>query len=113
MQANDLVRLRHMLDSAREALAFSQGKSRQELEHDRLLQLGLVRLIEVVGEAANQVSSETQILYPSIPWKQVIGMRHRLIHGYDVIDLDILYSTVREDLPVLIEALETIVVPDP
>ena len=54
-----------------------------------MLNLSLVRLIEIVGEAANRVSSEGQAQFPDIPWSQIIGMRHRLIHGYDNVDFDI------------------------
>ena len=57
-------------------------------------------------EAANRVSSVTQEQNPGIPWPQIIGMRNRLVHGYDVIDLDLLWRTVREDLPPLMEALQ-------
>jgi uncharacterized protein with HEPN domain len=71
-----------------------------------MLQLALARLMEIVGEAANRVSSETQRQHPEIPWPQIIGMRNRLIHGYDVVDYDLLWDTVREDLPPLISALE-------
>jgi uncharacterized protein with HEPN domain len=69
----------------------------------------LVRLLEIIGEAATRVTAATQKSNPTIPWAQVIGMRNRLIHGYDVIDLDILWQTVVEDVPSLIHALECIV----
>jgi uncharacterized protein with HEPN domain len=54
------------------------------------------------------VSSETQAKYPSIPWPQVIGMRNRLIHGYDAVDLDVLWDTIEIDLPLLIAEIEKI-----
>ena len=71
-----------------------------------MLELSLVRLIEIVGEAAARVSLERRTLYPSIPWREVIGMRNRLVHGYDSVDLDVLWDTVELDLPPLIIELE-------
>jgi len=65
--------------------------------------------VEIVGEAANRVSLATQQNTPSIPWTQIIGMRNRLVHGYDVIDYDLLWGTVMGDLPPMITALQHIV----
>ncbi len=79
----DLVRLRHMRDYAQEAIAFVQDKTSSQFLDDRKLQLAVTHLIELVGEAANHISSETQSQFLEIPWPQVVGMRHRLIHGYD------------------------------
>ena len=103
--SGDGVRFRHMLDAAMEAIKISKGKSSRDIEAERLLNLSLVRLIEIVGEAANRVSGEGRGKYPSIPWGHIIGMRNRLIHGYDNIDFEILYKTVTEDLPPLAEEL--------
>jgi uncharacterized protein with HEPN domain len=80
------VRMGHMLDHAREAVAFAEGKSRADLNDERLLQLGLVRLVEIIGEAAARVAQEQRANYPSIPWEDVVGMRNRLVHGYDTVD---------------------------
>lgn len=100
-----------MLDHAREAIELMQGKTRQSLDKDRLLQLSLVRLVEIVGEAAGRVTETTQALHAHIPWREITGMRHRLIHGYDFVDYDILWQTIKEDLPVLIRQLEEILEP--
>ncbi len=108
MPGDDSVRLHHMLDAAKEARKLAEGKSRNDIENERLLNLSLVRLIEVVGEAANRVSAEGRSKYPKIPWPAIIGMRNRMIHGYDNIDFDILYKTINEDLPSLIIELEKI-----
>ncbi|MFQ5974756.1 MAG: DUF86 domain-containing protein [Candidatus Hydrothermarchaeales archaeon] len=105
----DQVRMQHMLDSAREALLFVQNKSRSSLDSDRKLTLALVKSIEIIGEAASNVSIECHGDYSNVPWKSIISMRNRLIHAYFDIDLDILWSTVTEDLPPLIEELEKIV----
>lgn len=83
-----------------------QGKTRADLDEENLLTLGLVRLLEVVGEAANRVPSDEQDLHPDIPWAEIVGLRNRLIHGYDSIDLDILWQIVNMDLSPLITALK-------
>ena len=106
---DDEVRLRHMLEHAREAVAFVVGKDRSDLEASRMLSLALVRLIEIVGEAANRVSKTRQKKLSQLPWPRIIGMRNRLIHGYDAVDLDIVWQTVTEELPSLITVLEAIV----
>jgi len=105
----DLVRLRHMLEHAREAVAMVAGKERERLRSERMLELALVRLIEIIGEAAARVSPQGQSEYSSIPWRQVVGMRNRLVHGYDRVDLDVLWDTIEEDLPPLIAELERVV----
>ncbi len=97
-----------MLDHAQEAEDLVAGKDKTELQHNRVLELALIRLVEIVGEASAKVSSETQAKYPSIPWPQVIGMRNRLIYGYDSVDLDVLWDTIEVDLPPLIAEIEKI-----
>lgn len=85
-----VVRFRHMLDHAREAVAMAQGKTRADFASNRQLKLALVRLLEIIGEAASRVPKEERALYPTLPWVQLVGLRNRLIHGYDTVDLDIL-----------------------
>ncbi len=106
-QHDDATRLRHMLSNAQEALEMAGGRSRHDLELDRMLELSLVRLLEIVGEAASRVSAETQQRFDRIPWAEIIGMRNRLIHGYDRVDLDILWTIVQDDLPALVRELHT------
>lgn len=109
MPKNDLIRLRHMLDSAREAFDFVSGRSRADLNSDRMLTLSLVKLVEIIGEAAYQISEELQAAYPRIPWQDIMGMRNRLVHTYYAINLNILWKTVTEDLPPLVEQLEHVI----
>lgn len=106
MRKHDAVRLRHMLDAGREALGFARGRDRADLDSDRMLVLALVKDIEIVGEAASQVSEETRAQLPGLPWADMIAMRHRLVHAYFEINLDILWQTVQQDLPPLVTALE-------
>lgn len=83
----------------------ARGKSRADLDTDRKLNLSLVRLLEIVGEAAGRVPKPEQDRYPAIPWTEIISLRNRLIHGYDQVDFDILWTILTEDLPPLIGAL--------
>jgi uncharacterized protein with HEPN domain len=106
MNKNDVIRLRHMLDAALEAQTFAQNRSRADLATDRMLVLSLLKLIEIIGEAAANVSPESRTEIPGIPWPSIVGMRHRLVHGYYDVDLDRVWDTVIDDLPLLITALE-------
>jgi uncharacterized protein with HEPN domain len=71
----------------------------------------LTRLLEIIGEAANRVPDENRAEYPQLPWLQMIGLRNRLIHGYDSVDFDILWVIIQKDLPDLIGQLEEIIGP--
>ena len=75
MQSTDLVRIRHMLDAAREAVSFIAGKNRQDLDGSRMLALSLVKDIEILGEAASKVSEEGKRVCPDIPWRDIIAMQ--------------------------------------
>lgn len=108
MRKSDAIRLRHMLDAVEEAMGFAQGRTRQDLEHDRMLVLALMKDIEIIGEAAYQVTQETCQNLPEILWEDIIGMRHRLVHAYFDINLDILWATVQEDLPALLTILRKV-----
>lgn len=83
MSPEDLTRMGHMLESAREAVALIKNKCRQDLDAERILSLALVRLLEIVGEAASRVSNTTRLQFSDIPWAQIVSLRNRLIHGYD------------------------------
>jgi uncharacterized protein with HEPN domain len=109
MQEADLVRLKHMLDAATEILEFTKNKNRDDFNNDRMLNLSIVHLLEIVGEAASGISIEVRNNYTQIPWNVIVGMRNRLIHGYFDIDLDIVWKTVTHDIPPLIPELEKII----
>lgn len=106
MQKLDSIRLQHMLDAAREAIAFAHGRARADLDRDRMLVLALVKALEIVGEAAGQVSTATRDRLPGVPWADIAGMRNRLVHAYFDINLDVVWQTVQQDLPPLVVALE-------
>jgi len=86
------------------------GEISISLDSDRLLNLALTRLIEIIGEAANRVPDSIQTKYPDVPWIQMIGARNRLIHGYNNVDFDILWNIVIRDLPHVIERIEHILI---
>lgn len=108
MRKDDLIRLRHMLDAAKDALGFAENKTRHALDGDRMLVLSVVKSIEIMGEAGARVAKECQNEFPQIPWENIIAMRNRLIHAYFDIDLDRVWDTVTDDLPPLVEELEKI-----
>jgi uncharacterized protein with HEPN domain len=103
-----MVRVHHMLDHSREAVELTRGRTRADLDRDRLLNLALVRLVEIIGEAASRVPEEFRSRHPQVPWRQTVGMQNRLIHGYDTVNMDILWTIIREDLPPFIGQLEAI-----
>lgn len=109
MHIDDNTRLRHMLDAAREAIELSGGKIRENLDTDRMYSLAMVRLVEILCEAAYQVSQAKRHELAYIDFDSIIGMRHRLVHGYHNIDHDILWDTIENDLPELVEQLEKVV----
>jgi uncharacterized protein with HEPN domain len=105
---DDTTRLRHMLDYSRKSVQLASGKSRADLDADELFGLAMTRLLEIIGEAAARVSTATRARHPQIPWLSIAGTRNRLIHGYDQVDLDVLWRIIHEDLPPLIAKLEGI-----
>lgn len=109
MPKDDMVYLGHMLDTAKEAQTLIQGKDRKAFDTDRALRLALAHLIQTLGEAARQVSEKIQKEHSEIPWEEVIGMRHKIVHDYMAIDEDIVWQVVTIDLPALIIGLEGII----
>lgn len=104
---NDKVYIRHMIDHARAALELSSGKNRSSLDTESMFRYALLHLVAVLGEAASRVSGAARSKYSEIPWRDIVSMRNMLIHGYDVVDLDILWKTVEDDIPALIGKLES------
>ena len=97
-----------MLEAAREAVSFARGRSRENLAADRMLLFSLERAVEIIGEAASKVSDEFRSAHPDIPWADIVGMRHRLIHAYFDVNLDIVWTTVVGSLPALVAQLEAL-----
>jgi uncharacterized protein with HEPN domain len=105
-------RFLHMRTYGHEALALASGRSRTDLDTDRLFELAITRLLELIGEAASQVPLEERNRHPQVQWSGVIRFRNRLIHGYDVIDPDIVWAVIQKDLPTLVEQLDRIIATD-
>ena len=103
-----MVSVRHMLEHAREAVEMTRNRSRADLDTDRKLNLALVRLVEVIGEAATRVPGDFRLRHPDLPWRDVSDLRNRLIHGYDTVDFDRVWVIVAQDIPPLIRQLERI-----
>ena len=111
MSPRDLVYVGHMLDMTRKAVGKVQGVARDAYDTDENLRLALIHLVQVIGEAARQVSREFTASHPDIPWENIIGMRHKVVHDYLGVDEDIVWQVAIEDLPKLVEALEPLVPP--
>lgn len=108
MPKDESVYLRHMLDAARKVQVFTEKRQRADLESDEMLSLAIVRLLEILGEASRNISSDLRQRNPQVPWAAIAGTRNRLIHGYFDVDLDIVWTIVTQDIPVLIPQIETI-----
>ena len=111
MPPDDETRLRHMLEAARKAIEFVAGKTHDDIDNDEQLALALTKLVEIIGEAAYQISQAKRHDHPHIQWDTIIGMRQRLVHGYYNINYDVLWKTILCDLPILIEQIEDIIGP--
>lgn len=105
MRNEDRIRLVHMNEYAETALRFAAGRTRADLDSDEMLLFALLRAIEIVGEAASNVSEATRREHPDIPWKLIVSMRNRLVHAYFHTNRDIVWSTVTDELPALLPVL--------
>lgn len=112
MPRDDSAYLLDMLLSARDALSFTEGMSFDDFVLDRRTQLSVLKSVEIVGEAAAQVSEDVTRANPDIPWREIVGMRNRLVHVYFDIDLPLVWDPVRHDIPDLIGRLEPLVPPE-
>ncbi|WP_371802354.1 DUF86 domain-containing protein [Candidatus Lokiarchaeum ossiferum] len=108
MVKDDLTRILHIYDACTEIIHFTKNITKTQFRNNRMLQLAIVHLFEIIGEAANSISVEIPQKYPSIPWKSLIGMRNRLIHGYFDIDLNIVWQTIQSDIPFLLKEIKSL-----
>lgn len=107
----DQAYLLDILDAARLAIEYASRASKADFLQDTQLQDSIIRRIEIMGEAAKRVSLSTRESYPEIPWAEMAGMRNLMIHDYDDVDLDIVWDTVQNDLPQLIDRITPLVPP--
>ena len=104
-----MVAVQQMRDHGKEAMELAQNRSRADLDLDRMLNLALVRLLEILGEAARRVPDDFRSRYPNVPWRQTTDLRNVLIHDYDTVDFDALWRIIQEHLPPLVQQLQTII----
>jgi len=112
MLKDDAVYVGHMLDMARQARELVASRTRADYDSDIALRLALAHLLQSIGEAARHVSTQLQKAQPGIPWRNIVGIRHKVVHDYFYVDYDIIWDVVTSDLPRLVSKLETIVGPD-
>ena len=103
MEKDDTVYLRHILDAISAVEEYLQGVDETRFKSMRLLQDGTIRQIEIMGEAIRHISKDLRRTYPKIPWQDVAGMRDKLIHGYFGVDIEKVWDTAQNDLPILKE----------
>ena len=98
MSKDDDVYLGHMLDKTREALDLVSGKTRSDFNRDKALRLALAHLVQIIGEAARQVTREFKNAHPELPWREIIGMRHKVVHDYMDLDEDVVWAVAPHDI---------------
>jgi uncharacterized protein with HEPN domain len=112
MPKDDWVYVGHMLDLCLQSQEILSGKDRSDYDRELVLRLALTHLVQVIGEAAQQVSKEFQDLHPQVLWREIIGMRNRIVHDYLNVDEDIVWEVVKKDLPQLASILEVMIPPN-
>lgn len=107
-QKDDRVYIQHIIDNSNKAINFVKDISREDFDNDEKLRLALTHLLQIIGEAARRISPEFRANYPQIPWKEIVGMRSKVVHYYLNVDEDIVWQTIKSDLAPLVLELETI-----
>jgi len=95
-----------MREAAAVALEMTAGYKRADLSTNTMLAMALTRCLEILGEAASKISADASARFPAIPFAKIVSMRNRLIHAYFDVDLDIVWTTVTEDLPALLPEMD-------
>lgn len=108
MIKNDLAYIENILDCIRKINEFSNGLSLSDFKTNEMVQDAIIRNIEIIGEASKKISKETKQIHHKIPWKEIAGMRDKLIHDYLGVDVIVVWKTIREDIPVLDELIREI-----
>ena len=105
----DRLRLLDMRDAAEKARRIATGRTRADLESDEMLDLALVKAIEIIGEASRHVSEETRALAPDIDWGNIVGMRNNLVHAYWKVNYNVLWDVITNRLQPLITELNRLI----
>ncbi|HZX74192.1 MAG TPA: DUF86 domain-containing protein [Cyclobacteriaceae bacterium] len=106
MKKEDIIYLQHILEAAHTIQSYLQNKSKEEFLDDRLIQVGVIRQFEIIGEATKRLSKIFRDAYPEISWTDMAGMRDILIHDYIDVDIWAVWNTASHDLAPLIEFLK-------
>lgn len=109
---DDAVYVEHMLDAVETIETYTEDQTADTFRGNPLVQDAVIRQLEILGEAAKRLSSATRDQFDDVPWRDITGMRDKLIHGYFGVDVDVVWKTVREDVPELKHQLEQIVSDD-
>ena len=102
----DQAYLLDIVNAAQIALSYVEDIKQGEFVKNVQLQDAVIRRLEIIGEAARRVSQEVKVANPEVPWLAIIGMRNFMIHEYDNVDLDVIWSTLKRDIPLLLEQIE-------
>jgi uncharacterized protein with HEPN domain len=108
MRKDDLAYISHMIDLSRAAVHKTSIVTRNQYDADENLRLAVTHLIQTIGEAARRVSTDFRQQHSHIPWNQIIGMRHKVVHDYMHVDYDLVWDVASTELPRLLEQLESI-----
>ncbi len=108
-KADELIRIKHMLDAGNQILRFTKDIDQKRFVADEAISLAVTRLLEIIGEASRHISSETRSRYPDVPWQQLGGIRNRLIHAYIDVDLNIVWNICSNSVPRLVADLQKII----
>ena len=108
MVKDDLAYIEHILDCIRKIKEFTGGLSLKDFSINELVQDAVIRNIEIIGEASKKISSDTKQIYYEIPWKEIAGMRDKLIHDYLGVDVEVVWRTITEDIPTLEKQIKEI-----
>jgi uncharacterized protein with HEPN domain len=108
MTPDDVIRIRHMIEAGESAMMFVANRTRPDIESDIQLRFAIVQAVQIIGEAASRVSGEAQNSTPSIPWRQIVAMRNRLVHAYFDIDPDEVWRVAVEEIPKLLPSLRAL-----
>ena len=112
MRPDDAIRIRHMIEAAQTAQRFVEGRRCADLDTDKMLLFAVVQAIQIIGEAASRISSETRTTTPLVPWARITGMRNRLVHAYDEINHEVVWQTATEEIPALLPLLNPLLPAD-
>jgi uncharacterized protein with HEPN domain len=108
MENKDRVRLRHIIDSCNAIQKYMEGRKRADLSSNRMLMAAVIRELEIIGEAVTVLSSDFKLRHNHMPWKDMSGMRNRLIHAYFNVNPDVVWKTISIDVPILLKAVHEI-----